>query len=188
MDAAEGCDWSVEEWGIVLFLPMFGKMLWPLKPRAPIMHVSRSSKAPSQHTSWKDGPLYSGCFGAAVQVFYTTVVFPVIKTLTYFQSAGKQPNLQALEVHYHFPGYTRQRRPWLKLIWSWPGSHVPTSLLPSLPPSLSSSQGCYLPTWFLEVFCPNEEAGSLLVILAPTGRLLCCSSRETRERLVTKQF
>lgn len=89
MDAAEGRDWSAGELGIVLFLPMFGKMLWPLKPSVPIILVSRSSKTLSQHTSWKNGPLYGGCFGAAVQVFYTTVIFPVIKTLTYFQLAGK---------------------------------------------------------------------------------------------------
>lgn len=97
--------------GIVLFLPMFGKMLWPLKPSAPRILISRSSKTPGQHTSRKDGPLYGGCFRASVQVFYTTVIFPVIKTLTYFQLAGKQPNLQALEVHYHIPGCTRQRKP-----------------------------------------------------------------------------
>lgn len=94
----------------------------------------KSSKAPNQHTSWKNGPLYGGCFGAAVQVFYTTVVFPVIKTLTYFQSAGKQPNLQALEVHYHIPGCTSQRRPWLKLIWS--EVDLATTSSHSLPPSL----------------------------------------------------
>lgn len=136
MDAAEGRDWSAGELGIVLFLPMFGKMLWPLKPSTPIILISRSSKTPSQHTSWKNETLYGGCFGAAVQVFYTTVIFPVIKTLTYFQLAGKQPNLQALEVHYHIPGCTRQRKPWLKLMWSWPGSHVPTSLCPSFSTSL----------------------------------------------------
>lgn len=140
--------------GIVLFLPMFGKMLWPLKPSAPRILISRSSKTPGQHTSRKDGPLYGGCFGAAVQVFYTTVIFPVIKTLTYFQLAGKQPNLQALEVHYHIPGCTRQRKPWLKLRWSWPGSHVPTSFCPSLSTSL-----------------PLKFPGLLTVYLVPGGFL-----------------